>query len=48
MDKQKKREDFVEKNRVIPKVLESYRTSPIELSVDEKTGAQLTVDLKKY
>jgi len=48
MDKQRKREDFVEKNRVIPKVLESYRTSPIELSVDKKIGAQLTVDLAKY
>ncbi len=47
-DRQKKREDIWEKNRIVPKNLETHRTSPVELLVDEKTGAKLTVDLAKY
>jgi hypothetical protein len=46
--KETKREDFLEKNRIIPKVLELSNTTPVELTVTPKTGATLTIDLSQY
>jgi len=43
-----KRNEFIEKNRVVPKVFESAQTSPLELVVEPKTGATLTVDVSKH
>jgi hypothetical protein len=45
---QAKRTEFENKNRVIPKVLEAKGTTPIELTVTEKTPATLTIDVAKY
>jgi hypothetical protein len=46
--KEKKRNDFLEKNRIIPKLLELSDTSPVELTVASQTGATLIIDLSKY
>jgi hypothetical protein len=46
--KQVKQEEFLDKNRVIPKILESSSSSPVELIVTEKTGVTLEIDLSKY
>jgi len=45
---QAKRIEFENKNRVIPKVLQAKETTPIELTVTEKTPATLTIDIAKY
>jgi hydrogenase maturation factor len=47
-DLQVKREVFLEKNRIIPKILEDSATSPIELTVTEKNSTKLTIDIAKY
>jgi hypothetical protein len=47
-DLQVKRKIFLEKNRIIPKMLEDSSTSPIELTVTEKNGTKLDIDLSKY
>ncbi|MDR2706560.1 MAG: hypothetical protein LBC02_12335, partial [Planctomycetaceae bacterium] len=44
----KKRADFLKQSRVIPEILESSETSPIELTVEEKKGTELTIDISKY
>ncbi|MDR2438656.1 MAG: hypothetical protein LBE12_04695 [Planctomycetaceae bacterium] len=46
--RQDKRIAFEEQNRVIPKILESSATSPVELIVEEKKGTELTIDISKY
>jgi 5-hydroxyisourate hydrolase-like protein (transthyretin family) len=46
--RQAKRVVFEEQNRVIPEILESSKTSPIELTVEEKKGTELMVDISKY
>ena len=43
-----KRTAFVEKNRIIPKTLESEATTPIELVVTENNSVTLTIDVAKY
>ena len=43
-----KRTEFIEKNRVIPPIFGTDQTSPIELTVEDKKGATLTVDVAKY
>ena len=43
-----RRTEFENKNRVIPKILEAKETTPIELTVTEKTPAMLTIDVAKY
>ena len=43
-----KRTEFESKNQVIPKVLQAKETTPIELTVTEKTPATLTIDVAKY
>jgi hypothetical protein len=45
---QAKRTEFENKNRVVPKVLEAKETTPIELTVTEKTSATLTIDVAQY
>ena len=44
----KKRQDFFVKNRQIPLVLTDGKTSPLKLTVAEKTGAELNVDVAKH
>jgi hypothetical protein len=44
----KKRVNFMKQNRVIPEILESSETSPIELTVEEKKSTELTIDISKY
>jgi hypothetical protein len=46
--RQAKRDEFIEKNRRIPKKLESFSTSPIELIVTKNEPVVLTIDLSKY
>ncbi|MDR1963296.1 MAG: Ig-like domain-containing protein [Planctomycetaceae bacterium] len=46
--KHAKQEAFLEKNRLIPKILESSETSPVDLTVTGKTGIILTVDIAQY
>ncbi|MDR2439617.1 MAG: hypothetical protein LBE12_09655 [Planctomycetaceae bacterium] len=46
--RQAKRDEFIEKNRRIPKILESFSTSSIELTVTKNEPAILTIDLSKY
>ncbi|MDR1269126.1 MAG: Ig-like domain-containing protein [Planctomycetaceae bacterium] len=46
--KEKKRNDFLEKNRIIPKSLELSDTSPVKLTVTSQTGATLIIDLSQY
>ncbi|MDR2705424.1 MAG: hypothetical protein LBC02_06570 [Planctomycetaceae bacterium] len=48
VDLQVKREVFLEKNRIIPKILGDSATSPIELTVTEKNSTKLTIDVAKY
>lgn len=43
-----KRLEFVEKNRIIPNVLEDPETSPVSLTVESKAVATLTVDIAEY
>lgn len=45
---QAKRDDWIDKHRVVPKILESAAKSPIKLTVDEKSGANLDIDVSKY
>lgn len=45
---QAKRDAFVQANLAVPSLLQSIETSPIELVVEEKSGAELTVDVSKY
>jgi hypothetical protein len=46
--KEKKRNDFLEKNQIIPKILADSNTSPIELTVTEKNNTTLTIDIAQY
>ena len=43
-----RREDFYNKNRLVPLALGNSKTSPIKLTVAEKTGAELNVDVAGY
>jgi hypothetical protein len=43
---QKKRDQFWEQNRIIPKILESSDLSPISLTVEKKT--ELNIDISKF
>jgi hypothetical protein len=45
---QRKREDFLNKNRIIPKALESPETTAVTLDVKPKEKNSFTVDLAKY
>ena len=44
----KSRRDFYDKNRLVPLILTDAKTSPIRLSVAEKTGAAMSVDVAEY
>jgi hypothetical protein len=46
--KQAKQEEFLEKNRIIPKILENSNSSPIEIVVTEKSGVTMEIDLSQY
>jgi hypothetical protein len=46
-EREKKRTEFLEKNRVIPLLLESRTSSPIELTVEKKSTV-LTIDISQY
>ncbi|MDR3198120.1 MAG: hypothetical protein LBU34_09665 [Planctomycetaceae bacterium] len=46
--KQSKQEEFLEKNRIIPKILEASNSSPIEITVTNKTDVTMEIDLSKY
>ena len=45
---QAKRAEYLEKSRVVPQKFGEVDTTPIELTVPEKTSAALTVDVAKY
>lgn len=44
---QKKREEFLEQNRIIPKTLESAKTSPLELTVEKNTQG-MSIDISQF
>ena len=44
----KKRDDFLNENRIIPKALEMPETTPVKLEVKPKEKNSLVVDLAKY
>lgn len=46
--KEAKKKEFYDKNRIIPQKLEQSDTSPLELTVAEKTGGTLKVDLAEH
>ncbi|MDR2754702.1 MAG: carboxypeptidase-like regulatory domain-containing protein [Planctomycetaceae bacterium] len=46
-EREKKRSEFIENNRIIPPLLESRTSSPIELTVEKKSTV-LTIDLSQY
>ena len=48
MAKQAKRDAFLKQNQAIPVVLTQSATSPIELTVAEKTGATTEIDISKF
>jgi len=45
---QAKRKAWMDKNRIVPELLEDVATTPIELIVDETKGGELVVDVVKY
>jgi hypothetical protein len=47
-EKQAKQEEFLEKNRIIPKILENNNSSPIDIIVTENTGVTMEIDLSRY
>jgi hypothetical protein len=46
--KQKKRENFLKQNRIIPVQLESEQSSPVQITVENNRTAELNINLTKY
>ena len=46
--KQTKRDAFLKQNKVIPDKLTQSTSSPVELTVAEKSGATVEIDISKY
>ena len=47
-EQQAKRKSWIDKHRIIPEIFESTGKTPIDLTVDEKDGAKLVIDVSKH
>ena len=47
-EKERKRNEFVSKNRTVPATLTALRTSPVELEVTKGQQAAITIDVAKH